>query len=167
VADGDGGQDVLLEVDGRVCHAPADAGGAEAALLAAQGDELGMAAALAHEVEAAVLEDAAAEVLVELLHDEPRQAPCLLGALAKGWPVLGDGLVEDGLFGLTAAVAAELRRARARRCVRVVREMAHERPAIANAVPKRSDVRARVISEAWRHRRVANRLFASGESPGA
>ncbi|HEY6561973.1 MAG TPA: hypothetical protein VI072_32120 [Polyangiaceae bacterium] len=130
----DGGQDVLLEVDGRVGHAASAERGAEAALLAAQSDELGMAAALAREVETAALEDAAAEVLIELLDDELRQPSRLLGALAESWKVAGDGLVEDGLLGLTAAVTAELRRARVRRCVSVVREMAHEHPAIANAM---------------------------------
>ena len=53
----------------------------------------------------AVLEDAAAQVRLELVDDELGQATSLLGARAKARPVLRDDLVEQGLLRLTALVA--------------------------------------------------------------
>jgi hypothetical protein len=93
---------VLLEVDGRVCHAPADAGGAEAALLAAQGDELGMAADLetdeqldvAWRREAPVREGEALHLVVGWWLDEPERTG-QVGSLARAsW--LGRGEAQAG-----------------------------------------------------------------------
>ena len=47
-----------------------------------------------------VLEDAAAEVRLELIDDELRQTALELGSLAEARPVAGDDLVEQGLLGL-------------------------------------------------------------------
>ena len=63
------------------------------------------AAPLAPDAHAAVLEQAAPQVLLDLAHDEARQSAGLLGALAKRGPVRLDRPVEHRLFGAVALVA--------------------------------------------------------------
>ncbi len=92
----------LFQVYGRVGHAPAQAGWAKAALFAAERYDLGVAPAPAHEVEAAVLEDPALEILLEFTDDELRQPARVLYALAKCRPPLSDRLVERSLLGPAA-----------------------------------------------------------------
>ena len=89
----------------RVGHAPAEAARAEAALLARERHDLGVAAASANEVQAAFLEDAALQVLLELLDDNLRQPARLLHPLAKQRPALGHRLVEHRLFRAPSCVA--------------------------------------------------------------
>jgi hypothetical protein len=57
------------------------------------------------EQKATSFRDAAVEVLLELLDDELGQPALLLHPLAKAWPVLGDGLVQDSLFRPVSGVA--------------------------------------------------------------
>jgi hypothetical protein len=61
-------------MDGQVGHSPAETAWAEAAFLAGKPYDLGMAAAPADQVQAALFDDAAREVLLELAHHELRQA---------------------------------------------------------------------------------------------
>ena len=72
MTDGDGREYALLEMDGGVGHAPAQAGRAEAAALAAQRYELRVAAATADKMKAARFQTPALQVLLELLNDELR-----------------------------------------------------------------------------------------------
>ena len=58
-----------------------------------------VAAAAATQVDQPVLEDAAAQVLVEVALDELRQAGLLGGAPAEGQPVLAHHLVKERLAG--------------------------------------------------------------------
>jgi hypothetical protein len=53
----------------------------------------------------AVLEDATAQVRLELVNHELGQTTGLLGSLAEGRPMLLDQLVEQGLLGAAALVA--------------------------------------------------------------
>lgn len=97
-----------------------------------------MAAAPADEVQTASFEEATREVLLELSDDEPRQAPHLLGALAKRRPVLRYGLVEHGRFGPATAIAvAPLSRAIAGRGMSFG-GMSHEGGRNASGVPNRA-----------------------------
>lgn len=64
-----------------------------------------MAALSALELEKAKLQDAALQIVLELPLDEARQATVLLEALGEDRPMLGDGLVEERVFGAAACVA--------------------------------------------------------------
>jgi hypothetical protein len=75
-------------MDGGGGHAPTETARAEAALLAGQGHDLGVAAAAAHEMKAAL------------------RPPHLL---AEGCPALGHRLVERGFFWPAAGVASPMR----------------------------------------------------------
>ena len=99
------GQHLVDEVSRDVGHAAAEARGAEAAPLARERDEQLVTAATAHEAHDAVLELAAAQVLVEVAHDEARQAALLLGALEEPRPVLAHQHVQQRVFGTAARVA--------------------------------------------------------------
>ena len=105
LADGDLGQDLVDEVGGDVGHAAPEAGGAEAATSTGERDHELVAAARARELDEAVLEEATAQVLVELTHDEGGEAALFLGALEEARPVLADELVQQRLLGATALVA--------------------------------------------------------------
>jgi hypothetical protein len=82
VPHGHGWQHTLLEMHGHAGHASAETARAEAALLAGERYDLGIAAAPAHEVQTALFDDAALEELLEFGHDKLRQAARLLHALA-------------------------------------------------------------------------------------
>jgi len=105
LADRDLGQDLVDEVGGDVGHAAPEAGGAEAATSTGERDHELVAAARARELHEAVLEEATAQVLVELTHDEGGEAALFLGALEEARPVLADELVQQRLLGATALVA--------------------------------------------------------------
>jgi len=64
-----------------------------------------MAAAAACESHQAVLENAAALVLLELAHDEAGQASLFLDLFQEVRPVRLDDLVQDAFFGPAALVA--------------------------------------------------------------
>ena len=99
------GQDLVHEVRGDVGHAAGQARGAEAAAFAREPDEQLVAAAGAREPDDAVLEPTAAQVLVEIAHDEARQTALLLGPLEQAWPVLAHERVEERVLGTAARVA--------------------------------------------------------------
>jgi hypothetical protein len=121
------GDDLSGEMQRGVRHAAAEARRAESSALAAERDEplepewtestkwtesrevygakRREAAPLAPDAHAAVLQAAAAQVLLDLAHDEARQSAGLLGALAKRGPVRLDRPVEHRLFGAVALVA--------------------------------------------------------------
>ena len=65
---------------------------------------------LAGGAHAAVLEQTAAQVLVDLAHHEARQSASRLGALLELVPVRRDGAVEHRLLGTVALVRAARRR---------------------------------------------------------
>ena len=106
---------MIEEVRGEVGHALATARGAEAAALAARGDEMIVAAALAAKAAEALLQDAAVEVAQQgTAHEGGHVAAVVaLGAAGlEGGEVLADDGVQRGSRGLTARVA---RGGRARR----------------------------------------------------
>ena len=74
MTDGHGRQHVALEMNGGVCHAATETGWAKSSLFARQRYDLGKAAAPTHKVQAALFQDAAAQILLELTQDEARQA---------------------------------------------------------------------------------------------
>ncbi|GMV17830.1 MAG: hypothetical protein AMXMBFR56_60540 [Polyangiaceae bacterium] len=130
MANGHARQDALLQVDGGVRHPPTEAGGAESALFAGEGDELGVAALATDQMQTPVLETPAAKVLLELLHHEARQSAVLLRALEERRPVLRHRLVEHGpLRPVAEARALGL-------CERMCR-VAHATAASASGVPAR------------------------------
>lgn len=90
-------------MDGGVRHSSAEARGAEPALFARERDELREPPLAAREVETAVLEAPATQVLLELLHDEARQSALLLGALEVRRPALR---CREGVCGMAHATAA-------------------------------------------------------------
>jgi hypothetical protein len=104
---GDLGQDFVDEVGGEVGHAPAEAGGAEPAALARERHNPRMATAPTRKVSEAVLEQAAAQVGVELVDDKLRQTPRFLGPGAEARPVALEQLVEKGLVRTAALVAVQ------------------------------------------------------------
>ncbi len=61
---------------------------------------------LAANADAAVLEQAAAQVLLDLAHYEGRQSASRIGALLELAPVSRDGAVEHRLFGTMTLVRA-------------------------------------------------------------
>ena len=92
------------QVGSRLCHAPGAAGGAKPAPLAAERDQLVVAAVAAAQSQEAVREDAAFEEGVELVFDELRQIGAglslslreegrrvLLHRSGTAWSVPGDG----------------------------------------------------------------------------
>ncbi len=86
---------LFREVQRRVRHAATEAARAEAAPLAGEGDQALVAAGEAGQSQKAVFEDAAAQVLVDFLRRELRQAPCFFGSLTEGRPVLLHDLVKS------------------------------------------------------------------------
>ena len=129
---GDLGDHLLHEVHRRVRHAPAEARGAETATLAAERDQPLEAAASASDAHAAVLEDPAAQVLLDLAHHEARQPAGLLGSLAERRPVRVDRAVEHRLFATVALVTAAVCRV-VKRCA-----LSHGRTAQGRVVPARA-----------------------------
>ena len=81
-----------------VRHPPAHARGTEAPPLARKCHPHLVAALAAREPHHPVLEEAAAQVLLELPHHETRQAALLLGPLEKPWPVLAHQRVQQRLL---------------------------------------------------------------------
>ena len=63
-----------------------------------------MSAGAALKLETACLQAPTGQVGRELLLDESGQATVVLHSLQKLWPMLGDTLVERGVFGLAASV---------------------------------------------------------------
>ena len=105
LADRDLGQHAVHQVRGRVGHAPAAAGRAEAAALAGEGDDAVEAAVVAVHAHEAVGEDAAAEEAAELALDEARhRALARLRAGQEGLELALDDAVEDALLGAAAGV---------------------------------------------------------------
>src|SRR5690606_11998218 len=115
LADGHLGQHLVDQVSGEVRHAAAEARGAEAAALAREADDHRVAAAHACQLDQAMLEHAAAQILLEVADHEARQAALLLGALEERRPVLLHQPVEQRRLWLTARVPIRPRRARLRR----------------------------------------------------
>ena len=107
LADGDMREDAVDQVGREFTHPPAATGGTEAAPLAAEGDDGGVATALTAKTEQTVAEDATAKVRLELTLHESRQ-PRALGIAGRlgdeGLEVGLDGPVEHGAFGLAALV---------------------------------------------------------------
>jgi hypothetical protein len=64
---------VIDQVGGRLHHAAGAASGAKPSSLAAEGDQVFMKAAVALDAQKAVFQQAALQVVVEFLADEPRQ----------------------------------------------------------------------------------------------
>jgi hypothetical protein len=64
---------VIDQVGSRLHHAARAATGAEPPLLAAEGDQVFMKAAVALDAQKAVFQQAALQVIFELLADKPRQ----------------------------------------------------------------------------------------------
>ena len=98
----------FLEMDRRVSHATGDARGADTSQLAAEGDQLAVAALTTLEVEAAMLEEATPEILLERGDHELGQAAKLFRVLPKCWPVPTDECVQRGVFRPTANVVRRL-----------------------------------------------------------
>jgi hypothetical protein len=105
VPDGDLRQYLSLKVCRSIGHAPAEATCAKTAAFAAKGYKLMVATDPTFEQKATPLGDSAVEKLLELSDDEPGQPALLLHPLAKAWPVLSDGLVQDTLFRPVTGVA--------------------------------------------------------------
>ena len=85
---------------------------------ARKGDEVLEAASLAADAHAAVFEQAAAQVFLDLAHHEARQSASLMSALFELAPVRCDGAVEHRLFGPMALVGAAGGRGAARGVLR-------------------------------------------------
>lgn len=130
MTDGHARQDALLQVDGGVRHSSTEAGGAKSALFAAERHQLGVPALAADQMQTAVLETPAAQVLLELLHHEARQSAVLLRALEERRPVLRHRLVEHGALRPVAEAGA------LGLCERMCR-VAHATAASASGVPAR------------------------------
>ena len=97
--------DVVDQVGSRLRHAPRAARGAKPASLAAEGDELVVAAIATAQAQEAVRQDAALKKRVELVLDELRQAGAgLLGLGEEGLSVLLHQAVQRGLLGTVALV---------------------------------------------------------------
>ncbi len=136
--DGDLGEDPVHQVRGRVGHAAAAAGGAEAAAFAREGDQAIEPARIAVYAHESVGEDAAVQEGPELALDEARDgALAFLRAGEERLELLLDRAVEDALLGAAARVAPLLAaaasrgvRMRAKRSARV-----HAGPVAAIAVP--------------------------------
>jgi hypothetical protein len=126
------GDDLSGEMQRGVRHAAAEARRAESSALAAERDEplepewtestkwtesrevygakRSEAASLAPDAHAAMLEQAAAQVLLDLAHHEGRQSASRLGALLELAPVRRDRAVEHRLLGTMTLVRAETSR---------------------------------------------------------
>ena len=100
------GNDVIDQVGRRLGHAPGPARRAKAAPLAAEGDQLVVAAVATAQAQEAVGQDAAFEKGVELVPDELRQAGAsgLHGLGEEGLGVLLHQAVQGGVFGPVAVV---------------------------------------------------------------
>jgi hypothetical protein len=98
LANGHFGQDRVDEVRREVAHSAPETRRTEAAALAREGDKHLVAAAAAGELDTAVLEQAAAQVLLEVADHEARQAALLLGALDEPRPVLAHQRVQQRLL---------------------------------------------------------------------
>src|SRR5690606_30614939 len=103
------GEDALGEMEGAVRHATTQAAGAEAPPLAGKPYEALVPAARAREAQKAMLEHAAAQVLVERGGDELRRTPCLFRWLSERRPVPCDDLVEGRVLRLTSLGATRER----------------------------------------------------------
>ena len=100
------GDGVVDQVGSRLCHAPGAAGGEKPAPLAAERDQLVVAAVAAAQSQEAVGQDAAFEEGVELIFDELRQvgAGGVFSLGKEGRGVLLDQAVQRGLFWAVALV---------------------------------------------------------------
>jgi len=98
------GEDLLLEVDGHVGHSPPQAARAEPPALAGERHEALEPARAARDAQAALLETATPQVLLELPDHELRQPAVLLRLLPERWPVPLDRAVEHRLLGPVALV---------------------------------------------------------------
>ncbi len=113
LAHGHLGQHAVDEMGGRVGHAPAATGGAEAAPLAGKSDEAIVAAGLAAHAHEAVGEDSALEIAAELALDEARHgALALPRAGEEGFELLAHHRVEDRLLGMAGNVGRRAARER-------------------------------------------------------
>ena len=99
-------QHALLQVHGRVGHAPPHAARANSAVFARERDQLRVAAVPAQKLQTPVLQNPAAQVLLEFANHEVGQRAHLLGELPEAGPVLRDKLIAHRLLGPTARVAA-------------------------------------------------------------
>ena len=100
------GDDLSGEVQRGVRHAAAETRGAEASASAGKGDEVLEPTSLAANADAAVLEQTAAQVLLDLAHHEGRQSASRLGTLLELAPVRRDRAVEHRLPGTMTLVRA-------------------------------------------------------------
>jgi len=99
------GEDLVDEERGALGHAPRAAARAEAAALAAEGDEVLGAAAVTGDAKEAVLESSAGEEVLELARDMPWQGRSLRREMhLKDGIVLLDEAVEKGLLGPMARI---------------------------------------------------------------
>jgi hypothetical protein len=111
---GDLREHLVDEMRGDIGHAPAEARWAKPSTLAGKRHDQRLSTLPASKVGETVLEHAAAQVRLELLDDEVRQAAGLLGSLEEGRPVLLDELVQPRLVGPATLVAVSTRSRRAR-----------------------------------------------------
>jgi hypothetical protein len=108
---------VVDQVGGRLRHAPSEARGTKASPFAAQGDDLRLRAALAHQECGAAAEHGAIEEPFKLLSDEVWQrcrGEAILYGLVEGLDVVADNLVQRAALDPSALVAVA-RPARRRR----------------------------------------------------
>ena len=96
--------DVVHQVRRRLRHAPGPARRAKPATLAAERDQLVVAAVAAVQAQEAVGQDAAFEARVELILDELRQvgAGCVFGLGEEGRGGMLNQAVQRGLLGAVA-----------------------------------------------------------------
>ncbi len=103
LADGHLGEHAVDEVGGGVGHAAAEAGGAEPASLAGEGDDLITSAVVAVDPKKPVGEDAALEEAAELALDESRQG-AFADACQEALQFRLDDAIENGLLRAMALV---------------------------------------------------------------
>ena len=104
--DRDVGDDVVDQVRGGLDHAPGTAGGAKPTLLAGEGNQQLVTAAIALHPDEPMLQAAAGEIAAELIEDEPGQRPlAFVKAALEGRQVLLDQTVENAVFGAMPCVA--------------------------------------------------------------
>jgi hypothetical protein len=106
----DAREDAVDQVSGRPLHPPRRARWANSAALTRECDERLVATRGAAHAGEAVDENATAQIALELRDDEPRQAAAVIASFRlgeEGVQVLADGLVQEGLLRLAAAVALD------------------------------------------------------------